>query len=349
MSDLIPLDFIKNIRSLIQSAKSKVAHNINSELVQLYWTVGFHIHTEILATNRADYGKKVIAALADQLTLDYGQGFSRRNLFNMVRFAQTFPDFTTVQTLSAQLNWSHIIEVIYIEDSLKRDFYTQMCQFERWSVRHLRSKIQGMLFERTAISRKPEKLIKQELETLKQEDRLTPDLTLRDPYLLDFLNLKETYSEKDFESAILRELGQFMLEFGSDFSFIARQKRITIDNEDYYIDLLFFNRSLKSLIAIELKLGKFKAADKGQMELYLRWLDKYERREGENAPLGIILCAEKRHEQVELLQLKDSGIHVAEYLTELPSQEILQHKLQEAIQLAEAKFETQHLFLKNKS
>lgn len=140
-----------------------------------------------------------------------------------------------------------------------------------------------------------------------------------------------------------------MLEFGSDFSFIARQKRITIDNEDYYIDLLFFNRSLKSLIAIELKLGKFKAADKGQMELYLRWLDKYERREGENAPLGIILCAEKRHEQVELLQLKDSGIHVAEYLTELPSQEILQHKLHEAIQLAEAKFETQHLFLKNKS
>jgi predicted nuclease of restriction endonuclease-like (RecB) superfamily len=155
-----------------------------------------------------------------------------------------------------------------------------------------------MLFERTALSRKPEELIRLELDALHNEDRLTPDLVFRDPYFLDFLGLKDRYMEKDLEDAILRELEQFLLELGGGFSFIARQKRIQVDSDDYYLDLLFFHRKLKRLVAIELKLGDFKPADKGQMELYLRWLDKYERQPGEKKPIGLILCAGKKQETV---------------------------------------------------
>jgi predicted nuclease of restriction endonuclease-like (RecB) superfamily len=191
-----------------------------------------------------------------------------------------------------------------------------------------------MLFERTALSRKPEELIRQELDILKDEDRLTPDMVFRDPYFLDFLGLKDRYLEKDLEDAILRELEQFLLELGVGFSFIARQKRIQVDSDDYYIDLLFYNRRLRRLVAIDLKLGDFKPADKGQMELYLRWLDKHERQKEEETPIGLILCAGKKHETVEYLELEKSGIRVAEYLTELPSREILERKFHAAIEHA---------------
>ena len=256
---------------------------------------------------------------------------------------KNFPTYEIVQTVSAQLSWSHLIDIIYIEDPTKRDFYAEMCRLERWSVRTLRAKIQGMLYERTAISKKPEALAKKELETLRDKDLLTPDLVLRDPYLLDFLKLDGDFKEKDLEGAILKELQKFILELGTDFSFLARQKRITIGNEDFYLDLLFYHRSLRKLIAIELKLHKFSAADKGQMELYLKWLNKHERRKGEEAPLGIILCSDKNNEQVELLELAQSGIHVAEYLVQLPEREILQKKLHQAIAIAKKKFNTPEL------
>ncbi len=169
---------------------------------------------------------------------------------------------------------------------------------------------------------------------MRDEDRMSPDLTFRDPYLLDFLGLADTYSERDLEASILRELERFLLELGTDFTFVARQKRITIDSEDYYLDLLFYHRGMRRLVVIELKLGKFQAADKGQMELYLRWLDKYERREGEENPLGLILCAEKSAEHVELLQLENSGIRVAEYMTDLPTRAVLEARLHEAVRMA---------------
>jgi len=191
----------------------------------------------------------------------------------------------------------------------------------------------------TSISKKPEKLIEKDLAALREEDRFTPDLVFRDPYFLDFLGLKDTYSEKDLETAILREMESFILELGAGFSFVARQKRITVDNEDYYLDLLFFHRKLKRLIAIELKLGKFKAAHKGQMELYLRWLNKYEKETGEKTPIGLILCAGKASEQIELLQLNKSGIKVAEYMTELPKRELLEQKLHKAVELARKRLE----------
>ncbi|MEX2121399.1 MAG: YhcG family protein [Pirellulales bacterium] len=241
------------------------------------------------------------------------------------------PDEEIVATLSRQLSWSHFVEIIPLEEPFKRDFYAEMCRIERWSVRTLRRKIDHLLFERTAVAKKPEKLIEQDLSGLRKEDQLTPDLVFRDPYFLDFLGLSGQYAEKDLEQAILRELEAFILELGTDFAFVTRQKRITVDNEDYYLDLLFYHRRLRRLVAIDLKLGKFQAADKGQMELYLRWLEKYEVQPEEEPPIGLLLCADKSEEHVELLELEKSGIRVAAYLTELPPRELLEKKLHEAI------------------
>ena len=232
------------------------------------------------------------------------------------------------------MSWSHIKQVLYLTDPLKRDFYIEMSKIERWSVRTLRERIGSMLYERTALSKKPDQTIRDDLALLKNEGKLTPDMVFRDPYFLDYLGLKDTFSEKDLENAILAELQRFITEFGTDFAFLARQKRVTVGSKDYYIDLLFYHRRLRRLVVIELKLEDFQIEHKAQMELYLRWLDKNERREGEDEPLGIILCAGKEQKLVELLELNKSGIHVAEYLTELPPRELLEKKLLSAIQLA---------------
>jgi predicted nuclease of restriction endonuclease-like (RecB) superfamily len=217
-----------------------------------------------------------------------------------------------------------------------------MCKLEKWSTRTLQERIQSMLFERTAISKKPEQTIKNDLSLLNKEQKLSADLVFKDPYVLDFLGLKDTYSEKDLESAIIAELQRFISELGSDFAFLVRQKRITIDTTDYYIDLLFYHRRLKCLVAIDLKIGNFEASYKGQMELYLRYLEKYEQVEGENSPIGLILCSGKNAEHVELLQLDKSNIRVADYLTILPSQEVLKQKLHRAIELARNRFDSKY-------
>ncbi len=257
-----------------------------------------------------------------------------------MQFAEVFPDVQIVVTLLRQLGWSHFIALIPIKDPIRREFYAEMCRIEKWNVRTLRKKIQSMLYERTALSKKPETLVQAEIELLRKEDRLTPNLVFRDPYFLEFLNLNDHYFEKGLEDAIMRELEQFLLELGTGFTFVARQKRIIVDNIDFRIDLLFFHRDLKRLVVVELKLGDFEPAHKGQMELYLRWLNKHERRPGEEAPMGLILCAGKNQEQIELLELGLSGIHVAEYLTALPSKEVLREKLHNAIEHARKRLET---------
>jgi len=335
MADLVPTsELIGELRHLIEASRFRVASAVNSELVLLYWRVGRRIRVELLNEERASYGDQIVTTLSARLVPDYGRGFGRRNLYRMMRFAEFFSDEGIVTTLSARLTWSHFVELLLVEDPLARDFYVEMCRLERWSVRTLRARIDGMLFERTALSKKPEALIREELDALRREDRLTPDLVFRDPYVLDFLGLKDTWSERDLEAAILRELEAFILELGSDFCFVARQKRIVIDGEDHFLDLLFYHRGLRRLIAVELKLGRFRAADKGQVELYLRWLDRHERRSGEEAPLGLILCADKGQQLIELLELEASGIHVAEYLTELPPRELIERKLLDAIRIA---------------
>ncbi|MDD5008828.1 MAG: PDDEXK nuclease domain-containing protein [Syntrophorhabdaceae bacterium] len=332
-------NLINDLRTLIASTRDEVARSVNSALVLLYWKVGKRIRQDILKEKRAEYGEEILPTLSAKLVTEFGNGFSSRNLARMVRFAEIFSDLKIVSTLSTQLSWSHLVEIIPLKDDLQRDFYTEMCRIERWSVRTLRSKIGSILFERTALSRKPAKLIKQELEVLREEDKVTPDLIFRDPYLLDFLGLKNTYSEKDLETAILREMESFILELGAGFSFVARQKRMTIDDDDFYLDLLFYHRKLRRLVAIELKLDKFKPEYKGRMELYLRWLEKYEQHSDEGSPIGLILCAGGSEEQIKLLELDKGGIRVAAYLTELPPQDILRKKLHETMILARKQLE----------
>jgi predicted nuclease of restriction endonuclease-like (RecB) superfamily len=338
-----PGHLLNDLRSMIHTAREYVAQAVNSALVLLYWKVGKRIRQDILKEKRAGYGEEILSTLSAKLVAEFGDGFSSRNLARMVRFAEVFPDVNIVSTLSAQLSWSHFVEIIPLKDDLQKDFYAEMCRVDRWSVRTLREKIGGMLYERTALSKKPGELAKKELEGLREEDKLTPDLVFRDPYFLDFLGLKDTYSEKDLEKAILREMESFILELGVGFTFVARQKRMTVGGDDFYLDLLFYHRKLRRLVAIELKLGKFKPEYTGQMELYLRWLEKYEQQSDEDPPIGLILCAGKSEEQVKLLQLDKGGIRVAAYLTELPSQDVLRKKLHEAILSAQTRIEQKEL------
>ena len=273
--------------------------------------------------------------MSRKLTLEYGRGFNRTSVFRMIKFFQEFPDREKVATLSQQLTWSHFVELLPIEDALKRDFYAAMCKAEGWTVRTLRDRKNSMLYERTAISRKPEETVRADIMQLMNREKMSLDLFYRDPYVLDFLGLKDTYSEKDLENAILSELERFILEMGSDFAFLARQKHFVIDGKDYFIDLLFYHRSLRRLVLVELKLGAFEPEHKGQVELYLRWLKKNEMREGEDEPIALILCAEKSQETVELMELDKGSIHVAQYLTKMPPKELLEEKL--AIAIANAK------------
>jgi predicted nuclease of restriction endonuclease-like (RecB) superfamily len=333
------IKLVSDIKALIEAGRQHVAQTVNSTLTLLYWQIGKRINDDILQNQRAEYGKQIVSTLSRQLTEDYGKGWGIQHIRHCLRLAEVFPDEQIVYTLCRQLTWSHIRTLSYIDDPLKRDFYIEICKIEHWSVRLLRERINSLLFERTAISKKPEITIAKEIDMLKYEQKLTPDLVFRDPYFLDFLGLSDSYSENDLELAILAELQRFIIELGTDFAFIARQKRITIDNRDYYIDLLFYHRRLKCLVVIDLKLGEFEAAFKGQMELYLRYLEKYELIEGENTPIGLILCSGKNYEHIELLQLHKSGIKVAEYLTELPDKQLLLEKLHKAIEISKMRLE----------
>lgn len=335
----VPTALLADVRELILRAREGVARAIDSGLTTLYWHVGRRVRRDILKEHRAKYGAQIVAALGRQLEKEFGRGFGEKNLRRMVQFAEVFPGEEIVAALRRQLGWTHFKAIIPIKDPLKRDFYAEMCRIEGWNTRTLEKKIGSMLFERTALSRKPAKLAEMELKQLREEDKLTPDLVFRDPYLLDFLGLKDTYAEKDIEAAILREMESFILELGVGFCFVARQKRMQIDDRDYHLDLLFYHRKLRRLVAIDLKLGQFEAADKGQMELYLSWLKRHECEPDDAEPLGMILCAGKSEEHVTLLELQKSGIHVASYLADVLPKKELEWKLHDAVRLARAQLE----------
>ena len=329
---------VSDIRVLIEQSRQQVAVAVNTGMTLMYWHIGERINREVLGGERAAYGKQIVATISQQLTAEYGGSqFSVKNLNRMRLFAERFSDLSIWTPLVSKLSWSHFLQVIAIEDDLKRQFYLTMAADQRWSKRTLKSKIDGMLYERTAIAKKPDEVILHDLEQLRNEREMSADLAFQDPYFIDFLGLEGDFSEKDLESAIVGELQKFITEIGNDFAFMGRQKRISVDNEDYYIDLLFFNRRLRCMVAIDLKLTDFKAAYKGQMELYLRWLEKYEMLEGENKPIGLILCTGKNEEHIELMHLQESNIRVAEYLTKLPDKKLLEQKLQQAVEIAKEK------------
>lgn len=308
--------------------------SVNAELTQLYWQIGTRINADVLQHNRAEYGKQTVALLAQALTQEFGKGWSSRHLHACAQVAAVFSDEAIVHTLYAQLSWSHFKALAAIAEPLKRDFYVQLAQLHRWSTRELTRHIDAMLYERTAVSRKPETEIARELTELRETNQLSPDLVFKDTYVLDFLGLSAPYSEATLEKAIVGRVQEFILEMGQGFSFLERQKRISVDDTDYYLDLLFYHRKLRRLVAIDLKLGKFKPEYKGQMELYLRWLDRYDRQEGELPPIGLLLCSEGNTEHIELLLLDQPDIRVAHYLTELPPKEWFQQKLHKAVELA---------------
>ena len=317
-------NLVIELSSLIDQSKQQVAKVANSTLTILFWHVGKRIQEEVLKNERAEYGKQIITLVSAQLEAKYGRNFTEKNVRRMIRFSQEFSDFNILPPLAAQLSWSHFIELFPLKSKKAKLYYAQNCIEQNWGKRELRNQIQRKAFERT------------ELANL-QFSTKQPDLmnTFKDPYVLDFLDLKNTFLEHDLEKTILQELETFVLELGKGFAFMERQKRMVIDGDDFYLDLLFYNRTLKRLVAIELKLGKFEAAHKGQMELYLKWLNKYEKQEGENEPIGLILCAESNKEQVELLEMHKDGIMVAEYLTVMPPKKELEAKLHQL--LAEAK------------
>lgn len=320
------------ISQLIEEARRTVGTTINVGMTMMYWNIGRLINEEVLQNERAEYGKAIVTTLSKLLTEEYGRGYSNSALTRMCQYQKVFPHIQIVATLSQQLSWSHFVEIIPLSTALEREFYTQMCRIEKWNVRVLREKIRSMLYERTAISQKPEDLALAELAALRDKNQMSPDLVFRNPYVLDFLGLKEKFLEKDLEEAILSKLELFLLELGNGFAFVERQKRMVLDGKDYKLDLLFYHRKLRSLIAIDLKIGKFEAGYKGQMELYLRWLEKHEKDLQEEQPIGLILCAEGNHEQIELLQLDKTNIKVGQYITQYLPKSLLKRKLHQFLE-----------------
>ncbi len=309
-----------NIANLIEQSKKQVVVQANSTLTLLFWQVGNQINEFVLTHKRAEYGKQIVSTLSSQLAEKYGTNFTEKNVRRMIQFAEIYSDIQIVVSLTRQLSWTHIVAIIPLKSEEQRNFYIQKITDEKWSTRHTRKQIATKAYERTLVAN----------TQLPTEIVETKNL-FKDPYLLNFLELKDDYLEKNLEEAILAELEKFILELGKEFTFVERQKRMIIDGDDYKLDLLFFHRKLKRLVVIELKIGKFKAQDKGQMELYLKWLNKYEKQEGEETPIGLILCTESSKEQIELLEMHKDGIMVAEYWTELPAKNILEAKLHQAV------------------
>ena len=329
---------MQDLRHIIEKARGHVAATANYEQTMMYWHIGDRINRDVLENQRAEYGKQIVAQVARQLQEEYGKkGFDEKSIRRMMQFATMFPEEQIVAQLARKLFWSHFIEVLPLKDSLQREFYITMAASGRWGRDKLRKEIDGMLFERTAISGKPEEFIKKELSTLRDDNVMSPDLVFKSPYFLEFTGLKGFYSEKTLEDCLVAHLEQFLIELGNGFCFVARQKRMIIDGEDFKLDLLFYHRRLHRLIAIDLKKGRFKAEYKGQMELYLRWLEQNEMEPGEETPLGLLLCTEGSKEQIELLQLDKAGIKVAQYMTELPPREVLQHQIQKSLTMAKAR------------
>ena len=330
-ADSPPTTLHAELRTLITSSRQRLAGAVNAELTRLYWSVGERLRTEVLGgADRARYGDQLIQRVGEQLAQEFGRGFEAKNLRRMVQFAQAFPLPEIVATLSRQLSWSHFVNLLPLKTEAARQFYASQAATHTWSVRELRQQIERKAFERTELA-SLQASTPVRAEPVEALGSSPAQVFFKDPYFLDFLGLRQGYDEADLEAAILRQLEAFILELGRGFAFVERQKRMVIDGEDFYLDLLFYHRRLRRLVAIELKLGRFKAAHKGQMELYLKWLDQHERQSGEEAPIGLILCAESSREQVELLQMHKDGITVAEYWTELPPKAELEQHLHQAL------------------
>ena len=325
-----------DVCGIIDGARGRLATYINAEICMTNWYVGKRIKEDVLDNQRASYGKQVVKNLAVKLTAKYGNGWGFYKLQHCLRAASVFTEDEIVYAVRTQLSWTQLRSLMGLKDALERQFYMQMCALEHWDTRTLDAKIDQQLYQRTAISQKPEELIRLELEQTKETQQLNPDMVFRSTYFLDMLGLPDTFSEQELETAIVSQIEDFLREFGADFTFVARQKRITVDAVDYHLDLLFFHRELRRLIAIDLKIGKFKPEYEGQMLLYLRYLNQNERKAWEESPIGLILCSEGNTEHIQYLMLdENSPVKVAQYYTQLPDKAVLAEKLKKAVAIAE--------------
>lgn len=331
--ELVSDHLYQGVVDIINDAKRDVIVYVNKHANMMFWHIGHFINEDMRYQQYSAYGDKILATLSQRLTALYGKGYTYSAVTRMMKVARIYNEEGMFATLSQTLTWSHFLELITIEDDTKRLFYQQMGIAEHWSVRQLRDKQDEMAYERSLIAAKPEDEIITTLEQV-SPTHMEPDAVLRNSYVLDFLGLSGYYSEGELEAAIAKQLEAFILELGQGFAFLERQKRFTIDGTDYYLDLLFYHRKLKCLIAIDLKLGKFKPQYKGQMELYLKYLQKYDMQPDENPPIGLLLCSEGNTEHIELMMLNEDRIKVAQYLTCLPDKQWFIDKLNRSILIA---------------
>jgi predicted nuclease of restriction endonuclease-like (RecB) superfamily len=294
----------------------------------MYWEIGKYVDSVLLGGERAEYGKKILATLSRQLIAKYGNGFELSKLRRMLQFAEVFANPEIVATLSRQLSWSHFKEILPLKSEEARMYYANDAVERNYGVRELRHQISRKAYERREIA-----------NTELSAQSAVPFNVFKDPFLLDILGLKENFLEADLENAILIELEAFILEFGDGFTFVKRQKHMDIDGDEIVLDLLFYNRILRRLVAVDLKIGRFKAAYKGQMELYLKWLDLYERKPNEEAPIGIILCATANRKTIEMLEMDKAGIAVAEYWTTMPPKALFEEKIRSILAEAQERLE----------
>ena len=331
--DLVPRDDIPEdeeglftyLSQLVEQARRVASTQANAILTIRNWLMGRAINTNILHHTRAGYGKQIYVTLSHKLTERFGIGFDQPNVSRMMKFAELYPDYEICVSLAHKLSWSHIVAILPLESEQARAFYINETTTKRLGVRDLRKAIARKSFERREIA-----------NSQIPEGSAVPRDTFTDPMILDLLGLHDGYLEKDLEAAILHDMKDFLMEVGQGFTFVASQKRMPVtSNKEYILDLLFYSRPLKRLIAVELKLGEFKPAYMGQMEAYLKWLDKYERQEGEEAPIGLILCSQADRDEIEFLELDKDRIVVAEYWTMLPPKAELEIKLHQIVRDAQ--------------
>lgn len=312
------------IRNSVITAQSRIYNAVNSAMVQAYWEIGEQIYIACGENDRAEYGKGLLKYLSEKLTAEFGTGFTERNLRNMRQFYQAYPIRHTVCT---ELSWSHYRILMRISDDKRRAWYTEECAKSGWSVRQLERQINTMFYERL-LSSKEKDAVASEIQTT--EPKSEYEKIIRDPYVLEFLDLPENphFYEKDLEQAIIDHLQKFLLELGRGFSFVARQKKISFDGRHFYIDLVFYNYILKCFVLIDLKLGDLTHQDLGQMQMYVNYYTRELMNEGDNPPIGIVLCADKSDAIVKYtLSENDTQIFASKYMTYIPSEEEFKREL----------------------
>ncbi len=326
MSISLSVAFLDDLRNTLATARTRAQQSVNFIMVNAYWQVGqLIVEEEQKGAERATYGQGLIRALSEQLTEEFGTGFTKRNLHSMVKFYQTFP---IVQTLSAQLSWSHYLLILKVEDETARHWYIQECAAANWSVRALERQINSHYYERLLLSQ-DKQAVTAEANQNTQALKYSPKDFVKDPYVLEFLNLKpsDRLYESTLEQALITEIQQFLLELGRGFAFVARQQRLSVEDDHFYIDLVFYNYLLKCFVIIDLKTGKLTHQDVGQMDMYVRLYDETRKGDDDNPTVGIILCSDKNETIVKYSSINNQTLFAAKYKLYLPSEQELKAEL----------------------